>query len=869
MSQIIIKLFEKCLSPDNILRRQGEKELFDYSSKNYYQTLTDCCTLIISNESPSNIRQFSGTFLKYMFSNDIYISLWNNLSKENIELIKTNLMASLASEKQDIRQTSSLAIAAMARIEIPKGWKVIEVLYNTSHNENDNYRITSLITFKNIVDFMGVRLKQEEISIILGAFIDNMDIKLKQDVINQAVLGISSVIPLIEINFQNEKQREYILNSLNNLMDANYINQSRFNLNTENIQKNVLITYIKIIKNFAKYIINSFNKIADITIRYFNCNNQILSTLSIEVWCTLCESELELNKNILTSNYQDTLNDNIIRIIQERDTHSFNLGEEWCSTKAAVALITLLVMTKNKKVLERMLTYISECLNNDLLQKSEINFNSLSNQEKIKSLIIKQNAFLVYQGILYSKDLDQEIIMSSLQKIISELKNINSFAIIEPIGKCLIIICKVHFQIINDSKKIFEQFLEQIIQLMEFHINNKEIEFYLLLSMKHILINSNPEYYNKYLSIIIDILMKIAYSPKSYDKDRNLLVLSMFLTGKIIEICEDTKDNRNIIQIFFSKLYSSFQEALNMKAFNDLQEQQCYQDCIISIISTCCTYQKIAMNATQIKCVFDLISETIKQRNGLFPEAICALGSFSYFGWELFSNINDQVMNYVLLSLEDKDNFELCYQGLLAADDIITAVGSENIILIPKIVEKMQKIIKDPEIPRGLKIKCFPLYHDIFMIQDKCIGEYLGEVMQLLVDGMSTSIQPPNKETDKDTLEYLSEFREKIVELLTGVFMFLTDHNQTNVFSQYIDGFIKYLSKIVEPEFNPNMTLISEVGGILGDLYTHFKGAMDLYLNKNSLKIILEKLEQSQNPDHKEILLYIQQVFSDFINNYY
>ena len=868
MSQIIIQLFEKCLSPNNILRRQGEQEIFTYCSKNYYQTITDCCTLIISNESPPKIRQFSGTFLKYIFTHDIYISLWNDLTNEQKEIIKTNLMASLASEKQEIRQTSSLAIAALALNEIPKGWKVIDVLFNTSHNENDNYRITSLLTLTNIVDFLGFKLKQEDINIILGAFTDNMDLKLNQSVINQAVYGISMIIPFIENNFKNEKQREYILNSLNNLMDINYINQSGFNEYIQNIQKNILITYIKIMRFYTKYMEKSFSKISDITLRYFNHNNQVISTLAIEVWCTLCESEQEMNKNIISSNYQAILNNSIITLIEKRDTNSFDLGDDWTQTKATIALITLLVLVKNKKILERLLSYISECLNNDLLQKSESNFNSLTNEEKIKALIIKQNAFLIYWGLLYYKDLDKEIIMSSLEKIISELNNVNSYDIMEPIGKCLVIICKVHFDIINASKKTFEQFFEQILHLMEVHINNKQIELYILLSMRNIIRNANEEYFNKYLSIIIQDLMAIAYAPNSCDKDLNLTSLSMFLTGKIIEISEDTEENKKIIQIFFSKLYTSFQESFNIKNFNSIQEQQCFQDGIISIISVCCDFRKIEMNVIQIKSVNDLIVQTITKRNELIPEAICALGSFSSFGWELFSNINEQVINYILLSLEEKKNFELCFQGLIAADDVIRNVGSENITIIPKFVEKMQKIINDAEIPRGLKIKCFPLYNDIFMLQDKSVGDYLGEVMKLITDGMSSSIEPQNKGEDRDTLEYYNEFREKIVELLTGVFMFLAEQNQTNIISEYIVGFIKYLSAIVQPEYNPSLTLISEVGGLLGDLYTHFKATVNLYLEKSSLEIILKKLEQSPNPEHKEVVLYIQQAFSDIIHNF-
>ena len=158
--------------------------------------------------------------------------------------------------------------------------------------------------------------------------------------------------------------------------------------------------------------------------------------------------------------------------------------------------------------------------------------------------------------------------------------------------------------------------------------------------------------------------------------------------------------------------------------------------------------------------------------------------------------------------------------------------------------------------------------NDIFILSDSSIGEYLPDVMQLIVDGMNSSMDPPNKDMDIDTREYLGEFREKICELLTGIFLFLTEHNQANVFSQYIDGFIKYISKIVEPEYNPSMSLIAEVAGLLGDFYKFFKGSMNLYLNKNSLNIIFQKLEESKDPEHKEILLYIQQTFSDFYSNY-
>lgn len=861
----LVQIIQNCLSPNNSLRMNAEKELLKLCDQNLYQILSEFCNFISNDDTPSNVRQFCGTFIKHIFSTEQYISIWNKFSQEQNTFIKNNLLGSLASELDDTKKTCSLAIAALAKVEIPKGWNIIEVICNAAIHQNINYKITSLITLQNILDFIGKNLKVHEKQRILGVLTTDMSINEPVQVINEAIIGYYKILLFIEENFQNEKERNFMLNLLLNLLEPNYIN--KVNL-SEEIQKNILIVFIEIVKNYAFHIQNDFLKIANMTFRYFNCNIKILSVLSIELWSTLCDEEQMIKKNIISSNYQDTLNECILRVIQTRDDYSFEEIDEWTPTKAAVALISGLVIVGNKKISDRMLKYISECLNSEIVKKFDSNFQNLSQKEKVEALIIKENAFLSYRGILYSKDIDSEVILSSLTKIVSELKNKENIPIGKSISICLAIICKVHFYLINDNEKMFNDFIIEVLKLLELHISNKQILKGLLLAMKHIIKNAHPEYFNRYLTNIINILMKIAYDKNSYDKDNNLTSTSMFLTGKIIEICEDSEENKNIIQLFFSNLYTLFENSLNIKNFSTQEEAYCYQNSLLSLISSCGgEFQKITMNANQIKCVYDLIDKCLLQRGCLFEEALYALGSLAFFGWELFSIINDDVMKYILFSLDEQQNYQLCYQGLLAADDVIRCVGAENIAVIPKIVEKIQKIIKEPNFPRGLKIKCFPLYNDIFMIPSKSNGDYLNEVLNLIKDGMNTSVNLPNKDTDQETLEYLSELREKIIELLTGVFMFLTEQNQTNVFSNYIDGFLKYLSKIVEPEFNSDIQIISEVCGLLGDLYTHFKASVELYFNPNSLKIIYERLEHSDNPQHLEVLNYTRQIMNNFCKN--
>ena len=859
---LLVQIIEKCLSPDNVIRKNAEQELMKYCDQNLFEILSQFSNFIAQDSTPSPIRQFCGTFLKHIFLNEKYASIWFTFSPEQKNLIKNNILGSLASENDETKRTCSMAIASLAKIEIPKGWNIIEIICNAATHQNINYKITSLITLQNIIDYLGnEQLQSHEKQKILLSLTTNMSKDMPVQVINQAIVGFNKIIPFIGDYFKNEKERTFMINLLLDLLEPNYI--SKVSLD-KILETNILICMTDIVKLYALYLQNNFTNIANMTFRYFNCNNKSLSTLSIELWSTVCDEEESLRKNIITSNYQDSLIESILRVIETRDVYNFVESEEWTPTKAVVILLSGLVTIGNKKILDRMLKYISECFNNNLVIRFDSNIESLTQDEKIKALIIKENAYLIYRGILYSKDIDSEVILNSLNKIINELKNNSIIPIGKSITLCLIVICSVQFDLVNEKQEIFDWLIQELIQLMEFHINNKIILNCLCLSLKHIFQNAYSQYFNKHLANIIRILNKIAYDKNSYNKDLNLTQLSMFLIGNIIEICEDIPENKNIIQLFFSDLYTQFQNSLNINNFLDKEKQICYQNSILSIIMSCSEFQKITMDATQITCVYNLIEQCLQQRGCLFEDAIMALGSLSYFGWELFSNINSNVMKYILFSLEERQNFQLCYQGLLASDDIISLVGKENISVIPQIVEKMQKILNDPNIPRGLKIKCFPLYNDIFLTQDKSNGDYLEDVIKLLIEGMNSSNEVPPEDTDIDTLEYLNELRAKIVELLTGVFMFLTNQNQTNAFSPYIDGFVKYLSKIVQPEYKLDISLISDICGVLADLYNHFRGSVELHFSQSSLKIIFERLEKSNNPQHIEVLNYSKQVLYDF-----
>ena len=202
---------------------------------NLFQVLSQLCSLIEEDKTQSSICLFCGTFIKHLFSNDKYIFIWNTFSEEQKNLIKNSLLGCLASEKDEKKKTCSIAIAIIAKVEIQKGWNIIEIICNASFHQNINYKITSLITLRNIIDFLGKEnLKSQEKQKILGSLTANMSTNEPVQVINEAINGFIMIIPFIEENFQDENQKNFMINSLLNILEPNYINKVSIN---EEIQK--------------------------------------------------------------------------------------------------------------------------------------------------------------------------------------------------------------------------------------------------------------------------------------------------------------------------------------------------------------------------------------------------------------------------------------------------------------------------------------------------------------------------------------------------------------------------------------------------------------------------------------------------------
>ena len=84
---LLFEIIQNCMSPNNILRKNSEKELFKCCDQDFFQVLSQLCNLIVNYNTPNTICLFCGTFIRHIFSIEKYISIWKTFSDDQLKIV--------------------------------------------------------------------------------------------------------------------------------------------------------------------------------------------------------------------------------------------------------------------------------------------------------------------------------------------------------------------------------------------------------------------------------------------------------------------------------------------------------------------------------------------------------------------------------------------------------------------------------------------------------------------------------------------------------------------------------------------------------------------------------------------------------------
>ena len=862
----LISIIQKCLSSDNNIRNENEKLLQSKVDENYSQILLEMVDILTQENQEEKIRQYSGTFIKYLFSHNNYLLKWENNDQNFRDSIKQKILACLASNSQLIRNATSMAIASICKYEIPrKNWNnIIDILNSTALNkENINYRITSLIAIRNIIDELNITdLTKEEINKLLTAITLNINSNLGNEIFINAIKSFYCIIPFTESNFSITNERNFIINLLLNYLDLNN------NLNqTINSECKIIIfeCLIEIIRNYYNYLFDNMRFIADVTFQYFNNSEYKISILSIEFWCSLTDYEKNNNiKDKISNKFLDSLVNNILSILDNRNINYENDNEEeWQPIKAAVCLIENL--SDEKFFNDKILIYIG-------------------NKLRSNDYIEKDSAYKAFFGLLKnSKLLDENIIISSINQMYDELLNKNNNPlVIKTILNCLNNIYENNFNLIENDKNIFDNFMNNSFKLLQIFSNNKIMIYQILLCLYNGLNNisiNKSNFLNSYANDLFNILIKLAYAPNANDHNNNITILCFCIFDKII--LKSSNEISGIIYNFISILYDLLEKSFDIKNFdNNIETQKNYQCYILSTLSFIFPLEKIKLNSIQINGIYNLIIKFFTLNNNVIEEGLHCLTSMALNNPIDFYSYLENTSKYIEISLNSINDVNLCKNGIISFSELIRAYNEKYISYINKIFPLIYEIISNKNSDKILKANVFLVFTDVFNINNEEIYKFYKPTMDAIINAMSASLkQSLNNEEEDEIIEYFILLRERIFESLNLIYTYLGNFNKNQEFEIYVDNILKYINIICERKYSMTKDTAKFIIGIFGDVSDVFIENVKNNFNKNNIdyliNIILENKNNNNNNDmnddeneNKEFINWFEQSLNTIGINY-
>jgi hypothetical protein len=164
---------------------------------------------------------------------------------------------------------------------------------------------------------------------------------------------------------------------------------------------------------------------------------------------------------------------------------------------------------------------------------------------------------------------------------------------------------------------------------------------------------------------------------------------------------------------------------------------------------------------------------------------------------------------------------------------------------IDDFVPCLQDILKDQAMDRRIKLPTLTALGDLAMYTgDKFINKYFDSTIVILEQAAraALAVQGHNEET----LEFLSELRETIIDQYIIILMALGDNGSQDRFIQYLEGVYSFIETTIKIEGLKSPRILKLILGLVGDIATQFPAHPGVQ-QKSTQKYIEESIIFLQN----------------------
>lgn len=354
----LVQTLENILSIDKNVRLKSEQIISSLIEQGFQEYL-EKMTLILTDERISfQIRQLAATLLKNPI---LYVpklrEQWLTFDSKFRDTIRNQILSTLGSENELIRNVTGSVIAAFAKVETPisEKWKFLLDSLCQTNFENDKFLLAAVQTLGFIAEEVDKKdFLSEEIDKILYALVMSLQNNINNiSVVITSLKAIVKVLPLIG----NRKME--IKNYAEILFNQILVVGETYSTN-EKILEIICRIFIELAENYYYTIDFFIQQISTFTFILIGGNAKSLVLLGLEFWCRLGSEEsnkvkTDMEKKLKTSKgYFQLYFEQLYEIISKFIAVDDEDDDEWNVSKAACFLLVSLVKTINDVSLRKI-----------------------------------------------------------------------------------------------------------------------------------------------------------------------------------------------------------------------------------------------------------------------------------------------------------------------------------------------------------------------------------------------------------------------------------------------------------------------------------------------------------------------------------
>jgi importin subunit beta-1 len=252
---------------------------------------------LADEQAQPHIRTAAALALKNAFTAREYARLrqvqdrWINLSPQIKQEVKQMALRTLATPARGVGGPAAQLIASIAAIEIPRDqWpELMATLVENVGQGNDSQKQASLTTIGYICDTDDIELREalaHHSNAILTAVVQGArKEETNSDVRVAAIQALSDSIEFVRSNFDNEGERNYIMQVV---CEATQADDTRIQQGSYGCLNRIMGLYYDKMRFYME------KALFGLTIQGMKSDEEDVAKLAVEFWCTVCEEEIAI-----------------------------------------------------------------------------------------------------------------------------------------------------------------------------------------------------------------------------------------------------------------------------------------------------------------------------------------------------------------------------------------------------------------------------------------------------------------------------------------------------------------------------------------------------------------------------------------------